>query len=413
MVSVVVLSLVLAVTSCSGGGEGGEGDGGGRAESQAGDSLAELAVIDTDVGVRVDGAEDFEEGEEGQPLAVGDSIQTNPTGFGEVNYFDGSVTRVAQSAEFTMVALSDEEGERQVATRLDSGTSWSRVERLSGSEGAYSVETPVALATATGTAFVADCTDLPTSCTFWATEGTILLTADDGTALSMSAPSRLAVEAGEPFGVPEALVPDAMYEDDWVATNTDLDLTRGGSGDDGSGDDGSGDDGAAPDEPTDADLAIATISGEWDSAVTIDQAASDPCCTEGATEGWDISLDCSDGADGVDCTTNREAGATGETADDVITAVAPGVYDVTATGFEPCVDPGTGAVAQTAGFATTKTGRYQVTDAELVDGRWQATAMEGRVTNTYTLNAVGVAAGCSTRGGGATDTVVADVAVSR
>lgn len=403
----VVVALVLGMAACSGGGDDG-GAGGGQAAT--GESLAELAVIDTDVGVRVSGAEDFEEGEEGQPLAVGDSILTNPTGFGEVNYFDGSVTRVAQGAEFTMVALSDEEGERRVATRLDSGTSWSRVERLSGTEGAYSVETPVALATATGTAFVVDCTDLPASCTFWATEGTITLTGQDGTALAMSAPSRLAVEAGVPFGVPEPMVPDAVYQDDWVATNTDLDVQRSDEGDPGGDGDGDGGDGSAAPGPTAADLAIATLSGEWDSAVTIDQAASDPCCAEGVVESWDISLECRDGSD---CTTNREAGATGETGDDVITAIAPGMYEVTATGFEPCVDPGTGVVAQHAGFNTTKTGRYRVTDAELADGRWRATAMEGRVRNTYTLNAAGVAAGCSTRGGEASDTVVVDVAVSR
>lgn len=443
--------LLLAMTSCSG------GDDDAASPDRPANSLAELAVIDTLVDVRPAGTDSFEPGDEGQPLAVGDSIRTNTEGFGEVNYFDGSVTRVSQDAEFTMVALSNDEGDRRVETRLDSGTSWSRVERLSGSEGAYSVDTPVALATATGTAFVVDCTDLPTTCTFWATEGTVTLTAEDGSAIAMSAPSRLAVEEGEPLGTPEPLIPDAMYEDTWVGENTDLDIARDdqgdGGSDDGSGSDdggtgsdhgsgtgtgtgtGTGDDsgtgdgsGTGDDSGTDSgtgdggsgdgetgapaaeDLALATIAGEWDTEVVIDQAASDPCCDAGAAEDWDISLTCSEGAD---CTVNREAGVADDVSEDVITAVSPGVYDITATSFEPCVDQGTGDVTRDAGFDATKTGRYTVTDAELVDGRWEATEVVGEVVNTYTLNAAGIAAGCAPRGDGATDTVVVDVTASR
>jgi len=182
--------------------------------------LASLAVIDTAVSVN------DSKGGEGDPLAVGDKVSTNPQGFAEVNYFDGSITRVAQAAEFTVTALSDEEGDRRVESRLDAGTSWNRVKKLSQS-GGYELDTPVATATATGTAFVADCTQAPRSCEFAVVEGAIELRLPDGTVIEMSAPESLTVTADQSPPAPRSVAPQELVGDSWITANVELDGEAG------------------------------------------------------------------------------------------------------------------------------------------------------------------------------------------
>lgn len=224
---VVAVSMGLSTGACGGGSEVASGGGDGGASS----ALATLAVIDTDVSVG------GEQGTEGQGLAVGDVVSTSASGFGEVNYFDGSVTRVAKDAEFSVTALSDAEGDRRVVTKLDGGTSWNRVQRLADGDGEFAVETPVATATVTGTAFAVDCVALPASCTFTVVEGTVEVALPDGTVVVLGANESLVVEAaGDAVPVASTLSAADLEGDEWIARNVALDRERGDDDDGGDGD---------------------------------------------------------------------------------------------------------------------------------------------------------------------------------
>ena len=232
---IALAAVAMLAAACSS-----SGDTSSSTTAGSGDDLAALVVIDTQVDVN------DTNGTEGQNLAVGDIVATNPDGFGEVAYFDGSVTRVAQDASFTLTALTDTEGERRVEGTLESGTSWHRVEELTGTDGAYVVNTPVAQATATGTAFTADCTALPDSCTFTAVEGTIELAPTGGDTINLEAPSTITVTADQPPPEPTTLTDTDLTTDTWIQTNLDLDTAQDTDTDTDTGDTGESEGSAGP-----------------------------------------------------------------------------------------------------------------------------------------------------------------------
>ncbi|MGH9134431.1 MAG: FecR domain-containing protein, partial [Ilumatobacteraceae bacterium] len=91
------------------------------------------------------------------PVAVGDVLRTDLSGYAEVAYFDGSRTRLDVDTEFEILALVDDAGQSTARTRMGLGRTWHRVESLGEGEGGFSVETSVATATVRGTAFSVEC----------------------------------------------------------------------------------------------------------------------------------------------------------------------------------------------------------------------------------------------------------------
>jgi hypothetical protein len=173
---VTALGLTLLVLVAGVGvGCGSKGSGSSSSGGSAGDALARLQVISTDVTVAsgVDGSPGS--ASSGQGLAVGDTVATDGSGFAEVGFFDGSLTRVDHGASFTVVDLSDAEGAQVVHTDLGAGRSWNRIDALSESQ-SWETETPVASATVRGTAFSVDCAiDVVDACRFAVVEGTVEL----------------------------------------------------------------------------------------------------------------------------------------------------------------------------------------------------------------------------------------------
>lgn len=162
--------------------------------------------------------------DEQQEVDAGDAVTTDTAGRAEIAYFDGSMTRLGNDANFTVIALSDDEGERQIAGSLDSGSSWHRVRELSGTEGTYSVQTPVATATAAGTAFAVVCVG-ETECTFTVIEGTVIVELPDGTTFTLEAGDELTVEADADPAELDALSSgvEALSTDPWIAENLSTD----------------------------------------------------------------------------------------------------------------------------------------------------------------------------------------------
>lgn len=116
--------------------------------------LAELRIRDRQVSVKAQ--RDFVPGVEGQALDRGDAVRTNEDGQAQVDFFDGSITRLDASTTFVVRELEDGPQGRTISLRLDAGRTWNRVERLTSSEDRYEVSGGNAVATVRGTTFIAD-----------------------------------------------------------------------------------------------------------------------------------------------------------------------------------------------------------------------------------------------------------------
>jgi len=92
------------------------------------------------------------------PVAVGDVLRTDATGYAEVAYFDGSRTRLDVNTEFTVLELVDEAGAAMVRAEMGLGRTWHRVGSVGEGDGGFSVETSVATATVRGAVTITDVT---------------------------------------------------------------------------------------------------------------------------------------------------------------------------------------------------------------------------------------------------------------
>jgi len=193
----------------------------------AGDDLAHLQIISTDVTVQSDATATATSGSSGQGLGVGSTVATNDAGFAEVGFFDGSLTRVDHAASFTIVDLQNPEASKVVHTDLTAGRSWNRIEKLSESQ-TWELDTPVADATVRGTAFVADCAiDTPDACRFATVEGTVELRLPDATLVSLEAGEEIVIVKDQPPPVPTTTGVATLLTDPWVAQNVQLDHDGG------------------------------------------------------------------------------------------------------------------------------------------------------------------------------------------
>lgn len=118
--------------------------------------LATLSVTSDGVTVKKKGAADYSAAKDGQALAQGDSIKTDATGTAEIEYGDGSLTRLSSSTIFTLTKLSNERGGRQTQGTLSVGETWNRAAKVSET-GEFSVKAGGTTAAVEGTAFVVKC----------------------------------------------------------------------------------------------------------------------------------------------------------------------------------------------------------------------------------------------------------------
>jgi hypothetical protein len=187
-------------------------------------AVADAISIEPAVDVRVGTATAFTAITDPEPVAAGDTVRTDASGFAEIAYFDGSLTRLDVDTEFEVLELVDAVEESAVRTRMGLGRTWHRVESL-GEGGEFSVETSVATAVVQGTAFSIACAD-ETSCTFMVVEGQLRIDLPDGTSVDLVAPAALVVDAegpGEPMPVPF----DGAFGDEWLFDNGQRDVEPG------------------------------------------------------------------------------------------------------------------------------------------------------------------------------------------
>jgi ferric-dicitrate binding protein FerR (iron transport regulator) len=118
--------------------------------------LANLKITADNVQIKAKGASAFAAAKDGQALKQGDTIKTDANGRAEIDYTDGSLTRLAGSTVFTISKLSDERGGRQTQGTLSVGETWNRAAKVSET-GSFEVKAGGTTAAVEGTAFVASC----------------------------------------------------------------------------------------------------------------------------------------------------------------------------------------------------------------------------------------------------------------
>ena len=147
---------------------------------------------------------------------------TDPTGFAEIGFTDGSLARVENNAQFVLTALAHQDAVTQTHTQLLNGDSWHHVQPLADQGDLYQVDTPVASATVRGTQFAINCTN-GTTCTYAVVEGTIALQLPDGTTITLTAGQKITLIKDLPPpkidtpGIPQ------LQQDPWIAQNLALD----------------------------------------------------------------------------------------------------------------------------------------------------------------------------------------------
>ena len=126
------------------------------AAAGAADSLASLKITADNVQIKQRGKSSFADAKAGQALKQGDTIKTDADGRAEIDYTDGSLTRLAGSTVFTISKLTDEKGGRQTQGTLSVGETWNRAAKVSET-GSFEVKAGGTTAAVEGTAFVAKC----------------------------------------------------------------------------------------------------------------------------------------------------------------------------------------------------------------------------------------------------------------
>jgi hypothetical protein len=120
-------------------------------------TLANLKVTKPQVSVRHKAKSGFSAAKDGQALQQGDTIKTDADGRAEIDYTDGSVTRLGGATVFTISKLTNDRGGRQTQGTLSVGETWNRAAKVSET-GSFEVKAGGTTAAVEGTAFVVTCT---------------------------------------------------------------------------------------------------------------------------------------------------------------------------------------------------------------------------------------------------------------
>lgn len=160
------------------------------------------------------GAGDFSAAAEGQTLREGDVIRTGPDGRAEIEYFDGSITRLDLNTTFRIVALTDdaESGSTVIEADQASGGTFSRVVELSGSESRFETSTPTAVASVRGTDYFVLFNDDETQIV-GVIEGVVNVGGTVGDDISLTALRGVNVSPSGVLGAPFDLPPELLNSD--------------------------------------------------------------------------------------------------------------------------------------------------------------------------------------------------------
>jgi hypothetical protein len=119
-------------------------------------TLATLKILRANVTIKPAGKTKYVKAKEGQVLRQGDALTTDAAGAAEVDYTDGSLTRLGVSTQFAITKLTNKRGGRQTQGTLTVGETWNRAAKVAQT-GSFEVKAGGATAAVEGTAFLVVC----------------------------------------------------------------------------------------------------------------------------------------------------------------------------------------------------------------------------------------------------------------
>ncbi len=178
-------------------------------------SPAVLQVAERSVEVQAKGSAGFSAARSGDSITEGALIRTDRTGVAAIAYEDGSLTRLGPATSYELVTLRTQEGRREIIGELDTGQTFHRVSKVTGSSSRFEVHTSDAVAAVRGTEFAVQCIVLDI-CEFGVTEGIVSVRAADGREVDVTAGHRVTVDGDGRLGELKRL----SGTDPWLARNT-------------------------------------------------------------------------------------------------------------------------------------------------------------------------------------------------
>jgi hypothetical protein len=196
-------------------------------KSQSKSSLATLKVQAAQVTIKKKGKSSYVAAKDGQTLEQGDAIKTDTAGRAEIDYTDGSLTRLGSSTEFTITKLTDKRGGRQTQGSLSVGETWNRAAKVSET-GSFEVRAGGTTAAVEGTAFAVVCVNDTgkLTCTFTDVVDNVVVTTSDGAVAQLEPAKSVVVTQGN-LGTINTLTYDQLANNVFIAGNLALDLQAG------------------------------------------------------------------------------------------------------------------------------------------------------------------------------------------
>jgi hypothetical protein len=202
-----------------------------KAPSASAKTLAKLKVQTAQVTLKKKGKTSYAPAKSGQVLHQGDSIKTDAAGKAEIDYTDGSLTRLGNATEFKISKLTNKQGGRQTQGTLSVGETWNRAAKVSET-GSFEVKAGGTTAAVEGTAFSVVCVKAGTvlTCTFTDVVDNVSVSTGGGAQAQLGPSTSIVVTEGN-LGTITQLTYDQITGNLFIAGNLVLDQQGGiGSG---------------------------------------------------------------------------------------------------------------------------------------------------------------------------------------
>jgi hypothetical protein len=234
LVTAMFVALLVAVGVWAVDGSDGGGSVARAAAGTGTKQTATLRILRPGGEVKRAGGSAFRAANDGQALRQGDTVRSDPTGLLELDYADGSLTRIGPSAEFTIEVLTAERGGRQTRGGLTVGETWSRAAKVSET-GSFEVRSGGTTAAVEGTAFAFSCNGAESArvCTVIDVVDHVVVTTDGGAQTRLT-PATGVMATNDVLGTPRQYTREELAANPFVMENLVLDQAAGkglGNGD--------------------------------------------------------------------------------------------------------------------------------------------------------------------------------------
>lgn len=155
-------------------------------------------------------------------VEVGAEVRTGAGALAEIEYFDGSLTRIGPNTTYEIVELEQAADRTVIVGKIGLGETFHDVKELTGSGSRFEIQESNAIASVRGTRFAARCLP-PLPCGIAVVEGVVEVTPSSGDAVSVRAGHRVTIDDEGLLGEVTEVSPD----DPWLNRNQDLDAPAG------------------------------------------------------------------------------------------------------------------------------------------------------------------------------------------